>query len=216
MKIGVLGAGSWGTTLAILLANNSHRVSLWTHKDEYLQIMKQNRENTTFLPGIPLPTSLELTGDIHEASSEKEMIVLAVPAQFLRMVVQELEGKKIERAMLVNVAKGIEISTLKTMSQMLSEVLPHQKKELLVTLSGPSHAEEVCQNIPTAVVASSVSKDTIRRVQQVFTTDYFRVYLSTDLLGVELGGSLKNIIAIGAGIVDGAGFGDNTKAALMS
>jgi glycerol-3-phosphate dehydrogenase (NAD(P)+) len=216
MNIGVLGAGSWGTTLAILLANNSHSVALWTHKDEYLQMMLRNRENTSFLPGIPLPPSIYLTGNILEATTNKEMLVLAVPAQYLRSVLETLHRKNFSNAILVNVAKGIETTTLKTMSQMISEVLPQHTRDLIVTLSGPSHAEEVCQNIPTAVVAASPSIETNANVQRAFSTPSFRVYFSTDLLGVELGGSLKNIIAIGAGIVDGAGFGDNTKAALMS
>ncbi|MBM4167148.1 MAG: NAD(P)-dependent glycerol-3-phosphate dehydrogenase [Ignavibacteria bacterium] len=216
MNIGVLGAGSWGTTLAILLAHNAHSVSLWTHKEEYLQMMLRNRENPSFLPGIPLPSSIQLTDNILEATSTKEMLVLAVPAQYLRSVLENLNCNNFPNAILVNVAKGIETTTLKTMSQMIAEVFPQQNSDYIVTLSGPSHAEEVCQNIPTAVVASSRSMETIAIVQRAFSTNSFRVYLSTDILGVELGGSLKNIIAIGAGIVDGAGFGDNTKAALMS
>jgi glycerol-3-phosphate dehydrogenase (NAD(P)+) len=216
MNIGVLGAGSWGTTLAILLAQNKHPVTLWSHKDEYVQMMLRQRENTSFLPGIAIPDSICITGNILETIYSKEMLVLAIPAQFLRSVLETIRNEDMHNAIFVNVAKGIETTTLKTMSEMIADVLPQHNRDLIATLSGPSHAEEVSENFPTLVVAASVQTATAKKVQATFLTDRFRVYTSEDLRGVELGGSLKNVIAIAAGIVDGAGFGDNTKAALIS
>ena len=216
MNIGVLGAGSWGTTLAILLAQNKHPVTLWSHKDEYVQMMLRQRENTSFLPGIAIPDSICITGNILETIYSKEMLVLAIPAQFLRSVLETIRNEDMHNAIFVNVAKGIETTTLKTMSEMIADVLPQHNRDLIATLSGPSHAEEVSENFPTLVVAASVQTATAKKVQATFLTDRFRVYTSEDLRGVELGGSLKNVIAIAAGIVDGEGFGDNTKAALIS
>ncbi|MEK7263032.1 MAG: NAD(P)H-dependent glycerol-3-phosphate dehydrogenase [Bacteroidota bacterium] len=216
MNIGVLGAGSWGTTLAILLSNNAHAVTLWSHKDEYVQMMLQQRENTSFLPGIPIPSSIEITGKIQQAVREKEMIVLAVPAQYLRSVLATIRDEDVRTSMFINVAKGIETTTLQTMSEVIAEVFPQHNSTLIATLSGPSHAEEVSENYPTLVVVASSNIEMSKIVQHTFMTERFRVYTSTDLRGVELGGSLKNVIAIAAGIVDGAGFGDNTKAALIS
>jgi glycerol-3-phosphate dehydrogenase (NAD(P)+) len=216
MKISVLGAGGWGTTLAILLHYNGHNVTLWEFKKSYARHLLKKRINTDYLPGIKIPKEILITSDIEEASDDKNLIVLAVPSQFLRDVVKKINYHTIEDTILVSVSKGIEKNTLMTMSQMLKDVFPHINENQIGVISGPSHAEEVSQMVPTAVVAASVDIETSKAIQAAFITSYFRVYASTDILGVELGGAFKNIIAIGAGIIDGAGFGDNTKAAIMT
>jgi len=216
MRIAVLGAGSWGTALAIVLTSNSHDVTLWSYRDQYTRDIIERRENSSFLPGISIPETISATSDLSTAVAGAEMIVTAIPSQFLRSVAQQLQGKQLDNVLVVNVAKGIENGTLMTMSEMLHDVLPSLPREHVATLSGPSHAEEVSRKIATTVVAASIDLETSRKVQGVFMTPTFRVYMSTDLRGVELGGSLKNVIAIAAGIVDGANLGDNTKAALMT
>ncbi|OGU69090.1 MAG: glycerol-3-phosphate dehydrogenase [Ignavibacteria bacterium RBG_16_36_9] len=216
MKISVLGAGGWGTTLAILLHYNGHNVTLWEYKKGYARQLIKKRINTDYLPGIKIPKEILITSDIEESSDDKNLIVLAVPSQFLRNVVKEINYHRIEDAILVSVSKGIENKSLMTMSQMLVDVFPHINENQIGVISGPSHAEEVSQMVPTAVVAASIDIETSKAIQAAFMTSYFRVYASTDILGVELGGAFKNIIAIGAGIIDGAGFGDNTKAAIMT
>jgi len=216
MKISVLGAGGWGTTLAILLHYNGHNVTLWEYKKSYARHLLKKRINTDYLPGIKIPKEVLITSDIEETSDDKNLIVLAVPSQFLRDVIKKINYHTIEDTILVSVSKGIEKNTLMTMSQMLKDVFPHINENQIGVISGPSHAEEVSQMVPTAVVAASVDIETSKAIQAAFMTSYFRVYASTDILGVELGGAFKNIIAIGAGIIDGAGFGDNTKAAIMT
>lgn len=216
MKISVLGAGGWGTTLAILLHFNGHNLTLWEYNRSYAKLLSKRRENPDYLPGIKIPDEIIITHDIEESTSNQNMIVLAVPSQFLRGVIKHIRPADIKNAILVNVAKGIEIKTLMTMSQMLKDEMPSIDENQIGVLSGPSHAEEVSKRIPTAVVASSKSNEISRSIQAAFITSYFRVYSSSDLLGVELGGALKNVIAIGAGIIDGANFGDNTKAAIMT
>lgn len=216
MKIAVLGAGAFGTTLAVLLHYNGHKVSLWEYKKSYAKEMIKKRENKTYLPGTPLPEELEISYQLQDIIADKNLIVLAVPSQFLRSVVKQISFSDVKNTIFVNVAKGIENKTLMTMSQMLKDVFPSIQDDQLGILSGPSHAEEVCKRIPTAVVAGSTVKDTSRTIQAAFMNSYFRVYSSTDLLGVELGGAFKNVMAIGAGIIDGAKFGDNTKAAIMT
>jgi len=216
MKISVLGAGGWGTTLAILLHYNGHNVTLWEYKKSYARHLLKKRINTDYLPGIKIPKEILITNDIEESTDNKNIIVLAVPSQFLRGVVDKVDFKQIEDSILVSVSKGIENKSLMTMSQMLKNVFPHIDKNQIGVISGPSHAEEVSRMIPTAVVAASSDIETSKAIQAAFMNSYFRVYASNDILGVELGGAFKNIIAIGAGIIDGAGFGDNTKAAIMT
>jgi len=216
MRIAVLGAGSWGTTLAILLAENSHRVTLWSYSEEDAGRIRATRENPDFLPGIRIPEAVTVGSDLEAAVDGAEMLVCAVPSQFLRSVVARLGRIPAERLLVVNVAKGVENTTLMTMSEMLLDTLPHLSPAQIATLSGPSHAEEVSRRIPTTVVAASADLATARKVQQVFMLPYFRVYASNDIRGVEIGGSLKNVIAIAAGIIDGAELGDNTKAAVMT
>lgn len=216
MKISIIGAGSWGTTLALLLFSNGHKVSIWSHREEDYKNILERRENTIFLPGIRIPEKIDVTMKLDEVIMDSEIIVTAVPSQHLRSVLSNLTQQHISNKIIVNVAKGIEIETLKTMSEVVSELFPEHPKEKFVVISGPSFAEEVSKSIPTAVVAASIDIAYAQIVQKTFMNQYFRVYTSTDVKGVELGGALKNVIAIGAGICDGAGYGDNTKAAIMT
>ncbi len=216
MRIAVLGAGSWGTTLAILLSQNHHHVTLWGHRADHAQSLHDLRENTALLPGVPIPSDVAITHDLDRAVDRAEMIVVAIPAQFLRHTALNLRQVDFSRTIIVNVAKGIENGSLMTMSDVLLDVLPLVKAENIATLSGPSFAEEVARKVPTAVVVASSRLETSKLAQGVFMSPTFRVYSSSDIRGVELAGSIKNIIAIGAGIADGAGFGDNTKAAIMT
>lgn len=216
MRISVLGAGSWGTALSIILHSNGHEVTLWEYKKGYFTSLKRSRENKTFLPKIKIPKEILITNSIKEGCENQHMIILAVPAQFVRSVLVKVKKFDLNDATIVSVAKGIEKETLYTVSQIIAEELPNVDKKNIGVLSGPSHAEEVARKMPTAVVSASTDLDTAKQIQAAFSTSYFRVYHSTDLLGVELGGALKNVIAIGAGMIDGAKFGDNTKAAIMT
>ncbi|MBM2841728.1 MAG: NAD(P)H-dependent glycerol-3-phosphate dehydrogenase [Bacteroidetes bacterium] len=216
MRIAVLGAGSWGTTLAILLANKSHSVTLWSYREEDAQTIRAKRENPAFLPGVRIPEAVVASSDLASSARDAEMIVTAIPSQYVRSVIVKLKHLPFDRITVVNVAKGVENGTLMTMSEMLHDAIPGLPAHRIVTLSGPSHAEEVSQGIPTTVVAASSDPEAAKLVQSTFMIPYFRVYVSNDLKGVELGGSLKNVIAIAAGVVDGANLGDNTKAALMT
>src|SRR5579862_996123 len=176
MKIAVLGAGSWGTTLSILLDSNRHSVTLWAHKPDHAQALLADRENRKLLPGIFLSKSILITNDLQSAVHDAELIVAAVPSQYLRSVAELVRGEHFERAVFVNVAKGIENKSLMTMSEVLLDVLPTVKKEHIATISGPSFAEEVAKEIPTTVVAASASEDTSKLVQRTFMAPYFRVY----------------------------------------
>lgn len=216
MRISVLGAGGWGTTLAILLHYNGHSVTLWEYKKDYAIILDKKRENKTYLPGIPIPNDLTITYNLNEAATDNNMIVLAVPSQFLRSVIKKIDKNLLKNSILVSVSKGIENNTLMTMSQMLLDAVPTLSENQIGVLSGPSHAEEVSRRIPTTVVTASKDIETSKSIQSAFITSYFRAYASTDVLGVELGGAFKNVIAIGAGIIDGVKYGDNTKAAIMT
>ena len=216
MRISVLGAGSWGTALAIILQFNGHDVTLWEHKRLYARTLNKSRINKTYLPKIKIPKEILITNSLKDACSNQHMMILAVPSQFIRSVLENIKKYNLTDTTLVSVAKGIETDTLFTVSQIIKDVLPDISENNIAVLSGPSHAEEVAQKMPTAVVAASTSEETAKQIQAAFMTSYFRVYYSTDLLGVELGGALKNVIAIGAGIADGAKFGDNTKAAIMT
>ena len=190
MRIAVLGAGSWGTTLSILLAENSHQVSLWSYSKEDAARIRSTRTNPDFLPGITIPESVRIEEDLDSSVDGAEMIVGAVPSQFLRSVVSRLKVSRVAGGGLtvVNVAKGVENNTLMTMSEMLHDTLPDLPLSRIATLSGPSHAEEVSRRIPTTVVAASTDLDTARLVQKVFMLPYFRVYASNDIRGVEIGG----------------------------
>lgn len=216
MKITIAGAGSWGTALAMVLKGNNHDVSCWTIEQDVIDDVKSNRKNSKYLPDVELPESIDFTMDLEKALHNTELIVNAVPSQVTRKVVpQVVEILKGSQPVWVTVSKGIENNTFLRISEVISEVgnIPINK---VAALSGPSHAEEVSRKIPTAIVAASSDIETAHFVQKVFKADFFRVYSTDDIIGVELGGALKNIIALAAGICDGAGFGDNTKAALMT
>lgn len=216
MKISVLGAGSWGTTLAILLHDNGHEVTLWEFKKSYAKSLLKHRENKTFLPGISIHEEIKITNDLEESVKQQHIVVIAVPSQFVRSVLKQFPKFDFKDTTFVSVSKGIEKDTLLRVDQIIKSELPDLDDANISVLSGPSHAEEVSRKVPTAVVAASKSMDTAKLVQAAFMNSYFRVYSSTDIVGVELGGALKNVIAIGAGIIDGAKFGDNTKAAIMT
>ena len=212
-KIGVIGAGSFGTALAMVLAGKGHQVTVWARKAEQIEEMKMTGENSHYLPGVKLPTEIEFTGDLKEACQNEDYILFAVPAQSFRSVLTDA-AKYIDTAVpIVNVAKGIEKGSLLRLSQVAEEVIPGAR---YVALSGPSHAEEVARQLPTTVAVASKNHDLAVEIQELFITERFRVYSNEDLAGVELGGALKNIIALGAGISDGLGFGDNAKAAMMT
>lgn len=212
-KIGVIGAGSFGTALAMVLAGKGHQVTVWARKAEQIEEMKKTGENSHYLPGVKLPPEIEFTSDLKEACQNKDYILFAVPAQSFRGVLTDA-AKYIDTAVpVVNVAKGIEKGSLLRLSQVAEEVIPGVR---YVALSGPSHAEEVARQLPTTVAVASKNHDLAVEIQELFITERFRVYSNEDLAGVELGGALKNIIALGAGISDGLGFGDNAKAAMMT
>jgi len=216
LKIGVLGAGSWGTALALLLHENGHHVMLWEFRPDAAKKLDQSRENTEFLPGVPIPKDLAITSNLNEASSDKNIIVIAVPSHIVRVVANQVNELSEENdAIFVNVAKGVENDSLMRMSEVLLETISWLPEKNVVTLSGPSHAEEVSRKIPTAIVVAGNDLKIAEFIQYAFMSPVFRVYTNEDIIGVELGGALKNVIAIAAGICDGAGFGDNTKAALQ-
>lgn len=212
-KIGVIGAGSFGTSLAILLSKKGYDVTMWGRKKSQLALMEETRENPHYLPGVRLPKELKYTSDIKDAVDGAEIALFAVPAQSFREVFEETSKYMTDETIVVNVAKGIEKKSLKRLSQIAEEVKQDVK---YVSLSGPSHAEEIAKGQPTIVSVASSDKKLAKKVQGVFNTDRFRVYTNDDIVGVELGGALKNIIALGAGISDGMGFGDNAKAAMMT
>ncbi|BCN31308.1 NAD(P)H-dependent glycerol-3-phosphate dehydrogenase [Anaeromicropila herbilytica] len=213
VKVSVLGAGSWGTALAILLANNGHEVTLWSLLEDEVELLRTHREQTDKLPGVKLPNSIVITSDLNEACKGKDLIVFAVASPFVRSTAKLSAPYIRDNQIIVNVAKGIEEATLSTLSEILNDEIPNAE---IAVLSGPSHAEEVSRGIPTTCVVGAESKDTAHFIQDIFMSDKFRVYTSPDIIGIELGGSLKNVIALAAGIADGLGFGDNTKAALMT
>jgi len=213
-KISVIGMGSWGTTLAILLAEKGHQVLCWEWLQDRAHQMQVHRQNIYFLPEIRFPENLTIINDLNEAGEFGEVIVLAVPSHIVRKIMEEIHGVAPEKK-IVNVAKGIENETMLRMSEVIHET-GNVPMEQIVTLSGPTHSEEVSKKLPATIVAASVSEDIAQEIQHLFMTDYFRVYRSTDIIGVELGGALKNVIAIGAGISDGMEMGDNTKAALIT
>ena len=214
MNITVLSDGGWGTALALLLIRNGHNVRQWGPFPDYIQEIRKSRENSRFLPGARLPDELLLCEEMKDAVDDSEIIVLASPSQYLRGTLAKFaEYHEQDKHILVNVAKGIEIGSLKRMSELCEEILG---KNRYCVLSGPSHAEEVALKSPTAIVAASTDAKTAEIVQKAFMNEFFRVYTSTDVVGVELGGSLKNVFAIASGILDGMGLGDNSKAALMT
>ncbi len=212
-KVGVLGAGSWGTALALLLFNNGHDVTVWSINKSEVEMLQTERENKSKLPGVILPEAMKFTNDLEEGMKDKDFLVLAVPSIFTRSTARSMKPFIKEGQIIVNVAKGIEETTLMTLSEQIEEELPEAD---VAVLSGPSHAEEVGRGLPTICVVGARTRETAEFLQNAFMTQVFRVYTSSDVLGIELGGSLKNVIALAAGIADGLGYGDNTKAALIT
>ena len=213
MQITVLGAGTWGTALAILLAENKHDVTIWSKLSREIEELDKNRFFIKNLPGAVLPESVVCTTNLVDALKEPEMIVMAVASVYIRETANRISSLIPDGMIIVNVAKGIEEATLKTLTEVIEDEIPQAE---VAVLSGPSHAEEVSRKIPTTIVAGAKKKIVADIIQDAFMTDFFRVYTSPDVIGIELGGSLKNVIALAAGVLDGAGLGDNTKAALMT
>ncbi|BCJ99779.1 NAD(P)H-dependent glycerol-3-phosphate dehydrogenase [Anaerocolumna chitinilytica] len=212
-KISILGAGAWGTAIAILLGNNGHEVVLWSALQAEVEQLINDRELKDKLPGIKLPSSVSVSGDIKASCVNKDLIVFAVASPFVRATAKNVSSFIAKNQIIVNVGKGIEENTLETLTDIIKDEIPQAD---VAVLSGPSHAEEVSRGIPTTCVVGADSKDTAHFIQDVFMSERFRVYTSPDVIGIELGGSIKNVIALAAGIADGLGFGDNTKAALMT
>ena len=216
LRVGVIGAGSWGTALAFLLADRGHDVTLWAYERECADAINEGNENTLYLPGIALPKNLRATRDLEQACYKQDMIVSVTPSHVTRKVLTDAAAYLPRHVPIVNATKGIENESLMTISEILEEVLPIELHPYLAYLSGPSFAREVASRHPTAVVVASYSERLARRVQEAFHHHYFRVYRSNDVIGVEIGGSLKNVIAIAAGAADGMGFGHNSRAGLIS
>jgi glycerol-3-phosphate dehydrogenase (NAD(P)+) len=215
-KITVIGAGSWGTALAISLAGSGHRVVLWARRDEAAQSMTADRHNPTYLPDAIIPDSVEITSDLESAAEAADVWVLAVPSHALREVATRVKSRVHDNLIVVSVAKGIENSTLMTSTQVLADVLTDLPEARIGVLYGPSHAEEVAADVPTAVVAAANSVAIAEEIQDIFMTPRLRVYVNADLRGVEIAGSVKNVMAVAAGLEEGVGYGDNAKAALIT
>ncbi len=213
-QIAVVGSGSWGCALAILLAEKGYRVRLWSFFPEESKALAKERENKACLPGVSFPDLIECSDDLEYCMADSEAVVSSVPSKGVRATARQMKKYlKIEEQVVISVSKGLEAESLMRLSEVLKEEIPGLR---IAALSGPSHAEEVAKNMPTAIVAAAENLSIAEYVQDLFMTDFFRVYKNTDIAGVEYGGALKNIIALCAGISDGAGFGDNAKAALMT
>ena len=212
-NIGVIGAGSWGTALALLLHNNGNHVTVWSVIEGEIKMLKECHEQKDKLPGVILPDAMEFTTDLETAIKGMDALVLAVPSPFTRSTAAKMAAYVTEGQKIINVAKGIEEETLMTLSEIIEQEIPQADVSVL---SGPSHAEEVGKGIPTTIVVGSKKQETAEYLQSLFMSPVFRVYISSDILGIELGAALKNVVALAAGIADGLGYGDNTKAALIT
>lgn len=213
MKVGMIGAGSWGIALTKVLSDNGHQVVVWSIVQQEIDMLKEKHEHLDKLPGVKLPESVTFTTDLKEAISEMDMLVLAVPSVFTRSTSKSMAPFVKEGQPIVCVAKGIEEDTLMPLTDIVEQEIP---QAVVAVMCGPSHAEEVGVGLPTTVVAGAKKRETAEMIQDVFMNQVFRVYTSPDVLGMELGGSLKNVIALAAGMADGLGYGDNTKAALIT
>lgn len=212
-KVGIIGAGSWGTAISKLLCTNGHEVTVWSIMEDEIQMLKAEHEHKTKLPGVALPEEIVFTTDLEASIRGKDLLVLAVPSPFTRSTAQKMTPYVEQGQIIVSVAKGIEESTLMILTDIIEQEIPQCQAAVLC---GPSHAEEVGRGIPTTVVAGAKDKKTAEYIQNIFMSSVFRVYTSPDMLGMELGGALKNVIALAAGAADGLGCGDNTKAALIT
>lgn len=213
MKIAVLGAGSWGIALAKLLHDNNHQVTVWSALKDEIDMLNREHEHIDKLKGVKLPEDMIFTTDLNDAVTDSKILVMAVPSVFVRSTSKTLKEFYKEGQIIVNVSKGIEEATLHTMSNIIEEEIPGST---VAVLSGPSHAEEVGRGIPTTIVVGAKKREVAEIVQEAFMSPVFRVYTSPDVLGIEIGAALKNVIALAAGIADGLGYGDNTKAALIT
>lgn len=214
-SVAVLGAGSWGTALSIVLADNGHDVRLWSHRQEQVDEINQLHKNKRYVDA-DLPETIRAFSNLGSAIEEVEAIILVVPSNAMREVTAQLQKRITSNVTIIHASKGIEPETFKRISQIINEEIPQYPYENIVTLSGPSHAEEVVLRHPTTVTVAAQNIEKAKFAQNLFINEFFRVYTSTDVIGVELGGALKNIIALGTGISDGLGFGDNAKAALIT
>ena len=212
-RIGVIGAGSWGTALAYLMYKNGHQVTIWSIIEDEVEMLRTKRQHESKLPGVLLPEEIEITNSLEEGMREKDVLILAVPSPFTRSTSHMMREFLKDGQKIVNVAKGIEEGTLYILTDIIEEELPAAEVSVL---SGPSHAEEVGRGLPTTCVVGAHTKETAEYLQTLFMSPVFRVYTSPDMLGIELGGSLKNVIALAAGIADGLGYGDTAKAALIT
>lgn len=211
--VSIIGAGSWGTALALLLHKNGHKITVWSVVKEEIDMLLREREHKDKLPGVKLPEDMDFTTDLESAVKGKDVLVLAVPSPYTRSTSHMMKEYVEKGQIIVNVAKGLEEKTLLTLSQIIEEEIP---QAVVAVLSGPSHAEEVGRGIPTTIVVGAAEKKTAEYLQNLFMNEVFRVYISPDVLGIELGAALKNVVALAAGIADGLGYGDNTKAALIT
>jgi len=216
LRIGVVGAGSWGTALANLLALKGYKVDLWVFEQEVIEQIRSLKENRFFLPGVSLSENLFPSRDIDRAVKDKDLLLIVVPSHLMREIASRIADHISDQTVVVSASKGIENKTHLTMSGVLKEILLHIPENLFAVLSGPSFAEEVARNVPTLVAIASKNIETANFVQHVFSTPVFRAYTNDDMIGVELGGAVKNVIAIASGIVDGLGLGLNTRAALIT
>ena len=212
-KIGVIGAGSWGTALASLLYKNGNEVTVWSIMEQEIAMLKEKHEHLDKLPGVKLPEDMEFTTDLEASIKGMDLLVLAVPSPFTRSTSKSMAPFVADGQIIVNVAKGVEENTLMTLSEIIEQEIPNAT---VAVLSGPSHAEEVGRGVPTSIVVGAKKKETAEYIQDLFMNEVFRVYISPDVLGIELGGALKNVVALAAGIADGLGYGDNSKAALIT
>lgn len=213
MRIGILGAGSWGIALTNLLSNNGHEVKVWSIDKNEIDMLNEHREHLTKLPGVKLLDSVKFSTDVESVVKDSEMLVMVVPSPFIRSTAKTIAPYVNENQIIINVSKGIEESSLMTLTEVIKDEIPFAT---VAVLSGPSHAEEVGKMMPTTVVCGADNKKTAMLIQDTFMTDYFRVYTSPDVIGIEIGAALKNVIALAAGIADGLGCGDNAKAALIT
>lgn len=211
-KISILGGGSWGIALAVLLHKNGHRITVWSALEAEIAMLREKHEHK-MLPGVALPEDMLFTTDDREAAEGQDLLVMAVASSYTRKTAKRLSGLVAPGQKIINVAKGIEEQSLMTLSEIIEQEIPQAD---VAVLSGPSHAEEVGRGIPTTIVAGAKSRATAEYIQNLFMNEVFRVYISPDILGMELGAALKNVVALAAGIADGLGYGDNTKAALIT
>lgn len=215
-KICILGAGSWGTTLANILAEKGYDINLWIREEDVYQTIQKTRENTVFLPGVKLAQNITPTNSIKEAVKDRAVVVCVVPSHGIRDIFQKAAPFLPKDTIVVSASKGLELETLLTVSQVLKQTLPKTFHKNLSVLSGPTFAKEVSQKLPTAICVASGKKAVAEKIQKIFNTNYFRVYTNNDMIGVEIGGALKNVIAIAAGISDGLALGMNARAALIT